>query len=594
MTQIVKEEFSYKLNNIILLIDKQSIVAYIDISLRDEYEEIKQAVYNKYNKQLVIYETSLGFIIPKQFKFKDHGIVTTRKISEEKTETITISNKWIYVTSKVYSKYHNLYQYEVTSYNPVTKKSIQALCTASTLGRYSHCINFCLDNLNIVTTENYKKELLDYFNKFMLLNNVNMFAKQTIPHMGWNDSCTEFMPYSKNLYFDFTNDNSNYLRNTYDSFKKQGNKDNFVKKLKEFTYNNNDSEFMIGASFAAPLLKPLALRSFALNFYGDSGNFKSLTSKFALSIWGDPNKIFSSGNHTKNVLIEKLSKFHNLPFYVDEITPEAFDIYSTGNESGRQRLTQHGDIKEFVTWRTVLFSTSEISMDSDNKKEGENNRYLSIKVNCVPENLQDKKEYARRMYSFISNNYGLLGEDFIKYIISHKMDLDNYYSKIYKEIEDPEINSEHLSMISIIYTGVYIYRLIFFDINDIDYVISQAKKISKKLQTKKELDPNIKMYQSILEFYQINKNAFMHDHTPQKTNYCYGLIKNNKIIFYLTPLREHLQKNGFAWNEKRQLIESGMIEYKNFRVNKEVSKKIIIDLDDNYNDLEREAIENES
>ncbi len=594
MPQIVKEEFTYKMNNIILLINKNSIVSYIDISLRPEHENIKQAVFNKYNKELVIYDTSLGFIIPKQFLFKDHGIVTTRKISEDKTETITISNKWIYVTSKVYSKYHNLYQYEVTSYNPVTRKSVMALCPASTLGKYSHCVGFCLDNLNIVTTENYKKELLDYFNKFMLLNDNKMFAKQTIPHMGWNDNCTEFMPYSKNLYFDFTGDNSNYLRNTYDSFKKNGNKDKFISKLKEFTQNNIDAEFMIGSSFAAPLLQPLALRSFALNFYGDSGNFKSLTCKFALSIWGNPNKLFSSGNHTKNVLIEKLSKFYNLPFYIDEITPEAFDIYSTGNESGRQRLDQHGNIKEFVTWRTVLFSTSEISMDSDDKKEGENNRYLSIKVNCVPENLKNKKEYARKMYSFISNNYGLLGEDFIKHVIAYKTDIDNYYEKIYNSIEDPEMNTEHLSMIATSYLGVYIYRLVFYNINDINYAISQAKKISQRLQSKKELDPKIKMYQSILEFYQINKNAFMHDHTPQKTNYCYGLIKNNKIIFFLTPLRDHLQKNGFAWNEKRQLIESGMIEYKNFRVNKEVSKKIIIDLDDNYNDIEREAIVNES
>ncbi|MBN2545742.1 MAG: DUF927 domain-containing protein [Spirochaetes bacterium] len=589
------EEFIFKENKLNLTISKTSIISYIDISLRGQFDEISQAVYNKYNIQLVIYETFKGLIIPKQFRFTSNGIETIRVINDDKREQITISNKWIYVESKVYSKYHGIYQYEVTAYDPITKKYQRSLCIASTLGRYYQCINFCMDNLNIVTNENYKKELIDYFNKFLLMNNTTIKKKETLPRLGWNDNCTEFLPYSENMAFDFTNDKSRYLKGIFDSFKKKGSKTKYLEKIKEFTTDNSDAEFIIGCSFAAPLLKPLSLRSYALNFYGDSGSYKSLACKLAMSIWGNPDKLYSAGNHTSNVIIEKLAKFHNLPFYIDEITENSLDIYQTGNESGRHRLTQQGEIKEAISWRTVLFSTSEISMDSENKKHGEINRFLSFKVNCVPSFVNNKDEYARELYSFISNNYGLLGNDFINYVIIHKIKINDLYKEIYKRIYNSNINNQHLSMIACGYLGLYLYRYIFLNIDDLEYVINRDKKIIPKIKSIQELDPIRKMYRTIVEFYEINKSAFMVNGIPQKTNYCYGMIKDNKVFYYLGPLKKYLSDNGFNWNEKRLLIESNLIEYKNYRINNEVGKRIIIDLnsDFNYEEIEREGIEDD-
>jgi putative DNA primase/helicase len=43
---------------------------------------------------------------------------------------------------------------------------------------------------------------------------------------------------------------------------------------------------VLAASFAAPLLKPLGHRSFALHIWGDSGGGKTATLKTALSAWG--------------------------------------------------------------------------------------------------------------------------------------------------------------------------------------------------------------------------------------------------------------------------------------------------------------------
>ena len=594
--QTTYESFIYKEKEIKLVISKQ-IWAYIDISLKKDFQEIARMIFDKHNKEPVFIETALGYQIPKSFQLCNNGIIAFRTTKDEngepKVERVTISDKWLFVTAKVYSRQHGIHQYEVMAYNPKTKKAKTELCTADNLGKFGPCVSFCMNNLAIITNENCKKELTEYFNSFLLENKDILNEKVTYPHMGWNDELTEFFPYSKKQHFDFTGDSSKYLKNTIDAFSEKGSKKKFIEKMKEFTANK-DAEFIMGTSFAAPLLKVLGLRSFALNFFGDSGNFKSLASKFALSAWGDSSKIGSAGNHTKNVLLEKLSKVHNLPLYIDEITEESIDIYGMCNESGRHRLNRVGQILEAVSWRTVMYSTSEISMESDSQKAGETNRLLCIKVNCVPDQLTNKEEYARDLYLFIEKNYGLLGNHFIKKIIEDQDIIRKNYETILNSVSDESVQKQHIYIIAVISLAVYMYRQLFLNIDDLGYAVSLTKHFLRRIAKKKELDPALKMYETIREFYEINKAAFKVNGV-HSTNYCYGAVRDNVVIFIINPLKEYLEKKGFNWNEKRVLIERKLIEYKNFRIGSDLGKRLIIDLknppdellEDEYYDFER-------
>jgi len=599
-TEIEGSQYSLRLENF-----EDVLNCYLDFKLEKHFDVIADRIYKGYKKHPQFIKTYFGFITPNKFTLTDKGIESTRKINigrHEIFEDIILSDKWIFVTSKVYSKYHGIYQYEVMSYSPNTKKTITGLCLADNLGKFNYCISFCMNNLNVVTNENYKKELLTYFNSFLLQNDYLLKNKITLPQMGWNEDCTDFFPYSDKIYFDFTGDQSNYLRNVVSSFNSKGNQKEFIDKFK-YLSKKLDAELIFGTCFAAPLLKLTGTRSFAINFYGDSGCFKSLISKFAMACWGNPNKICSAGNHTTNVLVEKLSKFNNLSFYIDEITHESMDIYSMCNESGRHRLNQAGQIKDAITWRTSMFSTSEISMELDSQKMGEINRYLCLNVNCIPEDIIDKDDYARELYLFIEKNYGLLGKQFIKEIINNKERILNDFEYILKTCNSSHYQKQHILIISNIYNAVYIYRRLFFNDDNIQYTIDHARLMLNKLTKKEHLNPALNMRNVMLEFYEINKNAFKSGDSdiPMKTNYCYGKVKDNQVFFILGPLKDHLEKKGFNWNEKRVLIEQNLIEYKNAKIDKTNAKRIIITLNDKddeeekeYDNIERSGIRNEN
>ena len=568
-------EVALKEKNVFIKIDKKITP--------DEANYIKNTIKNKYNRECIIKESVNGFVVPDGFIYDDKGILAKKERVIGKSIQYyyeRISDKWLFIKSKVYSKYHDVFQFEVESIDPFTKESIIELCSADTIGKWANCISFLMNSLSINTQEDFKRDLTNLFNKINEENDIKF--KVTMPYMGWNEDNTEFFPYSNNLHMDYTGDTSKYLKNTMKSFDGKGDINLFINKLKEFTKDNIDSDFIISEKFAAPLLDLIGIRSFSINYYGKSGNFKSLANKFGMACFGDPMKISSNGGDTKLVLIEKLAKFHNLPFYVDEITSESMNIYAVGNESGRHRLNRSGKIMEAVNWRTILSCTSEHSMEEDSNKEGEINRVICIPVDCIPKYINKnsnnyiKEEFARKNYLFIKNNYGLLGELYIQEIIKIKDNLNALYEKILNQIFDPNKNKQHLYMIAVISLANYIYRKLFFDIDDLKYSIFLGKYFVSRLQDIKNLDPEIKMLNTILEFYDINENAFKIVGKEFKCNYCYGAVKEDQIYFILGPLKEYLIKKGFNWNDKKSLIDRGLIEYKGARIDNDVKKRIII------------------
>jgi hypothetical protein len=588
----------YNLKTYKLYLNEKVVICYISKKLsKEDAFEIKSLIKFKYSRPLILKVSINGFVIPDNFNFTNKGIIAERKRKnkdgEDEVTFVKISDRWLFVKARVFSNYHNVFQFEVESIDPVSKKSKIELCSADTLSKWNYCISFLSNNLAIITNEEYKKELTSFFMEFCCENKEKLKKKQTYPYMGWNDNLTEFFPYSDKLFIDYTGDNSNWLRNTVAAFKEKGHKNKFIEKL-FFISNNLDSDFIISSSFAAPLLKVLCIRSFSLNFYGKSGNLKSLASFVGLSIFGNANKIKSAGNHTKNVIIEKLSKMHNLPVYVDEITDDSIDIYQIGNETGRHRLNRVGQILEAVTWRTILTCTSEASISKDSNKAGEINRIICIPVDCRPYDSQlENEKFAREYYQFLENNYGMLGQEYINYIKNNIDEINNLYNDINNRLYNNINSKTHISMISVICVANFLYRRMFYNSENISYSLELGKYILNKIKSYKELNPVIKMTNAIREFYEINQAAFKKGNYEQKTNYCYGIVRDQKVYFILNPLKEYLEKLGFNWNDKKALIDEGLIEYKGSMISGEIQKRIILNLKKEQDD-EREAIVNES
>jgi uncharacterized protein (DUF927 family) len=604
-----KDYFQFQDKKITIYQTENKIIAYTDnMHISDTYK-LKDILYNNYEKTIDIKNSKNGFIIPKEFTFNKKGLwITIIKTDKEgqHEEHINISDKWIFIRSKVFSKYYDKFQYEIEAVDPTTGKSIIELCSADTLGKWNLCISFLMNSLGIVTDEACKRYLTRYFKEFLNenKNNDNMGKKVTSPYMGWNENCTAFYPYSNNIHLDFTGDTSNYLKNLSKAFntpkRARANEKEYIEKLK-FITKSKDSDFIISSFFAAPLLKILGLRSFTMNFYGSSKTLKSLSSYFGMSIFGNPEKLKSTGEDTSNSNMEKLAKFHNLPMYLDEIKEleKAINIYCIGNESSRHRLNQYGMMQEKKTWRTICICSSEHSLYTDNSKAGEVNRLICIPVNCfsqLPLKNEYLEEFSRNNYKFLENNYGLLGKKYINTIITQKSKLEQIFKYILDNIKNLNKSNEYRYMIAICATANYIYRKIFFNIDSIEYSVDLGNNILNKTENIQDLDENVKMFNCVYSFYEVNQSNFIIGGIKPR-NKTFGEVKNNKIYFLLAPLKEHLTTNGFVWNKKSQLEELKLIEYKNARIEGcGNSKRVIIPLyglqsqEEIYQENEREGI----
>jgi hypothetical protein len=138
------------------------------------------------------------------------------------------------------------------------------------------------------------------------------------------------------------------------------------------------------AGLAAPLLVPLGLDSFTIDFSGKSTRGKTITAQVGLSCWADPSErsdgLFSW--KTKIIGVEKrLNLVCGLPVVIDETrvvtSPDLVDavIYQVPKNHGQAR---GGGWPNMIPWRTIVISTGEQPATSFTSHQGASARVLSV------------------------------------------------------------------------------------------------------------------------------------------------------------------------------------------------------------------------
>ena len=89
-------------------------------------------------------------------------------------------------------------------------------------------------------------------------------------------------------------------------------------------YNRPDMEphqFMIGLSFAAPLMQFQPINAAAFHMYSrDSGLGKTTGMLVGSSVWGNPDQLLLQERDTYNSKMNRAEVYKNLPVYMDEMT----------------------------------------------------------------------------------------------------------------------------------------------------------------------------------------------------------------------------------------------------------------------------------
>ena len=140
------------------------------------------------------------------------------------------------------------------------------------------------------------------------------------------------------------------------------------------------------AVLAAPLLKPLRARGFAVHLCGDSSRGKTTMARIAASVFGDPDHPawVSTWNSTANAAELRAATLCDLPLIYDEIgaaDPVAVQrlVYTLVNGESRGRMTSTLAAQRARSWRTVVVSTGEVPI-ADDLATGAQARVLTFDV----------------------------------------------------------------------------------------------------------------------------------------------------------------------------------------------------------------------
>ena len=226
------------------------------------------------------------------------------------------------------------------------------------------------------------------------------------------------------------------------AFSPHGDAQVWLDKWRELRESGWVPRFLIGSTFAAPLLRLVQCRTFILHHWGDSSHGKTATAVFGLSAWGNPELLYSSMNRTAISLTEVFKHYTDLPVLYDEkqvatVTSEEL-IYSICTGSGRERGHKDGGLRQDKpTWLTIARTTGEVPLITDGDVGGQFNRVLQIHSVAF-----ENRRQAESIYPFTQNHYGHAGPAFLEQLaqlVAHPQGYA-YVKQLFREMREALVN----------------------------------------------------------------------------------------------------------------------------------------------------------
>ena len=177
---------------------------------------------------------------------------------------------------------------------------------------------------------------------------------------------------------------------------------------------------VLAASFAAPLLRPLAMPSFTVDISSRSTRGKTTCLQCGLSVWADPSEDARALASWRTTLIgaeKHLNLVRGLVSALDEtMTAESPEIvnsilYDLPKNEGKLR---GGGWPSGLQWQTVLLSTGERPALSYSTHQGAAARVLSLTRSPFGEN---GGAVAVSLRDCIIDNHGTAGPEFVRHLL---------------------------------------------------------------------------------------------------------------------------------------------------------------------------------
>ena len=184
--------------------------------------------------------------------------------------------------------------------------------------------------------------------------------------------------------------------------------------------------FAIGVSLSSVLYAFTGLKGIIVSLYGPTGTGKTLAQLWQQSMWGNPERLHFAAKFTQNTLFSRLGMYCHLPMTIDELTlmnnsdvgDFAYWVTQGRDKARLNRNATERTAKEWATTVTVSTNKSLASklITSGLETDAQMARILELEI--TPHVLFSGDSTAgKKIHAFVTNNYGLIGREFIKKLL---------------------------------------------------------------------------------------------------------------------------------------------------------------------------------
>ena len=411
-----------------------------------------------------------------------------------------------------------------------------------------------LSKLGVAVTSENAKLLVKYLSDVENLNDDHIPVQKSTSKLGWIGN--GFMPYDTEIIFD----GDTRFKQVFESINKHGNRDVWYKHMKELRRSGRmEIKFLLAASFASVLLKPLGGLPFFVDLWGETEGGKTVTLMVAASVWANPDESQYIGDFkTTDVALEaKSDMLNNLPMILDDTSKTSARIrdnfegvvYDLCSGKGKSRSNRELGMNRENRWKNCILTNGERPLNSYVSQGGAINRILEVE--CGEKVYQDPQKTA----DIVKKNYGHAGHDFVDIVKRIGIDsIRDVQEEILEELQDDEKMQKQSLSLSIVLTADRIATDFLF--KDNQYIsINDAREV---LVDRNELSDNERCYRYLLDKVAMNPQRFDLDTNVEK----WGIIEKGYAIFFNQAFEELCRAGGFSkksflsWADRKALIQT--------------------------------------
>lgn len=403
-----------------------------------------------------------------------------------------------------------------------------------------------LANKGIEVTSDNAKALVKYLSECVTQNLEILPHSKAVSRLGWVGE--SFMPYDDGLVFDGEKEN----KSLYDSVAQKGSLELWIEKMRDLRAKSIYFRLQMDASFASVIVEKVHALPFVFHLWGGTGAGKTVGLMAAMSVWGNPRmgKMCRTMNMTANSMLSTAAFLCHLPFAGDELQTikskwENYDSLimrlTEGIDRGRMSYDKN---KEMRSWKNAFLFTGEEPCTKQASGGGVKNRVIEIE--CVG-NVVEK---GNEVVSFVNENYGYAGVEFIKKL-REESDLQDQYNEIFSEVMLFADSTEKQGMsMALLLLADRLVEKYFFGGKALD-----ATDVKQFLCSTKEVDVTERAYEFIVNLVAQRKENF-----TACANECWGRIEGKTVMFDKFILQRELENAGYSFDAvKRKWRLSGKI-----------------------------------